>query len=359
MSSNNIDSDVLPKGVDVISATPQELSALAGSMGQPAYRGEQLFDWIHKKGVLDSGEMSNLPADFRNQVDALGSICPLEKGRVLASSDGTRKLEVLLRDGAVVETVLIPEDGKLTQCISSQVGCAVACDFCRSGKGGLQRNLTAAEIIGQVALARTEYTRGERLRNVVFMGVGEPLHNIERVLRALEIFCHPQGTGLSSRRVTVSTVGVPGGIDRLGVATGGNAALAVSLHAADDETRRRLVPGIKAPLADIVAALKRYPLPKRRRFTIEYVMVKGINDRDSDARNLVRLLSRLRVKINLLPLNPHDLTDLEPPDGARVEAFQQILISKGVSAFMRRRRGADINAACGQLLAIETAPTTS
>jgi 23S rRNA (adenine2503-C2)-methyltransferase len=184
------------------------------------------------------------------------------------------------------------------------------------------------------------------------MGVGEPMHNLENVLRALEILGHPDGLDLSSRRVTVSTVGVPMGIERLGAATRGSTALAISLHAADDATRERLVPGVRAPLAEIVEALRRYPLPPRRRFTIEYVLLKGINDSDAAARSLVRLLSKLRVKVNLLPLNGHDLTDLEPPTEERVASFQQVLLGKGVSAFIRRRRGADIDAACGQLLAV-------
>jgi 23S rRNA (adenine2503-C2)-methyltransferase len=337
---------------ELLAATPDELSRFAAEAGFPAFRGKQLFSWLHKRVELEPAAMTNLPAAFREHLAARGGIAPARIGVVLRSADGTRKLEVALADGACVETVLIPEGQRLTQCISTQVGCAVRCAFCRSGRAGLSRNLTAPEIASQIHLARAHHFPGESLRNVVLMGVGEPLHNLGNVLRALEILGHPDGLDLSSRRVTVSTVGVPRGIDELGAATGGSTALAISLHAANDETRARLVPGVRAPLAEIVEALKRYPLPPRRRFTIEYVLIKGVNDADIDARNLVRLLSRLRVKVNLLPLNGHDLTDLEPPDEGRVASFQQVLIEKGVSAFVRRRRGADIEAACGQLLAV-------
>jgi 23S rRNA (adenine2503-C2)-methyltransferase len=344
--------ELLPPEIGPLAALPEELQRLAAGWGYPAYRGRQVFEWLHRKRVADWARMTSLPVALREQLASLGPALPLRVGQVLRSSDGTRKVQVLLDDGLAVETVLIPEGARLTQCVSTQVGCAVRCAFCRSGCDGLTRNLTAAEIVGQVHLAVAAYLPGEALRNVVLMGVGEPLHNLERVLRALEVLAHPGGLDLSSRRVTVSTVGIPAGIDRLGQAMGGAAALAISLHAADDGTRARLVPGAKAPLAEIVAALRRYPLPQRRRFTIEYVLVDGVNDRPEDARALVRLLSKLRVKINLLPLNPHDRTDLCPPPEERVLAFQRILVDKGLSVFLRRRRGADIGAACGQLLAM-------
>jgi 23S rRNA (adenine2503-C2)-methyltransferase len=345
--------DIFPKGIEIVSALPRELAELAESMGQPGFRGEQIFDWVHRKEVCDPENMTNLPQAFRDRLLETETGWPSRCGTVLRSEDGTRKIEVILRSGESVETVLIPEGDKLTQCISTQVGCAVGCRFCRSGQYGLKRNLRAAEIVSQVVIARAVLMPNERLSNIVFMGVGEPLHNMEATLRALKLFEHPQGMNLSTRRITISTVGFVRGIDRLGARTGGKVGLAVSLHAADDSTRRQLVPGVKDTLVDIVEALKRYPLPKRRRITIEYVLVKGVNDTDRDARNLVRLLSSLKVKINLLPLNSHDLTDLRPPDEDRVLAFQEILSGKGVSTFLRRRRGADINAACGQLLAVK------
>ncbi len=346
----------LPFEIEPISALPDELGALAEAMGQPRFRGRQIFSWLHRRGICNLDEMTDLPVAWRNRLKEVNFSWPAKIGKVLRSQDGTRKLQVLLEDGCAVETVLIPEKDKLTQCISCQVGCAVRCSFCRSGHAGLKRNLTAAEILSQVQLARGEYAPGEELRNIVFMGVGEPFHNLNAVLRALEILSHPDGLDLSTRRITVSTVGVKKGIDRLGEVLGGKVALAISLHAADEERRARLVPGARDSLVDIVEALRRYPLPKRRRFTIEYVLVKGINDSNQDARNLVKLLSKLRVKVNLLPLNTHDKTDLEPPDEKCILAFQEILIKKGMTAILRRRRGADIGAACGQLLAVNDAP---
>jgi len=340
--------------VTLLAATPEELARLATDNGFPAFRGRQLFGWIHKRAVLDPSAMTNLPIAFRELVASRGPIVPARAGRTLRSEDGTRKIEIVLEDGARVETVLIPEGPRLTQCISTQVGCAVGCAFCRSGRAGFKRNLTPAEIVAQVHVARAQREPGESLRNVVFMGVGEPLHNLAGTLRALEILGHPDGLDLSSRRVTVSTVGVPRGIARLGEATRGEAALAVSLHAADDATRAELVPGASASLSEIVEAIAAYPLPKRRRCTIEYVLIQGVNDSDADARSLVRLLSNVRIKINLLPLNEHDLTKYQPPSEERVASFQQVLLDKGVSAFVRRRRGADIEAACGQLLALES-----
>ncbi len=354
----DIETTEIKAGAELIAALPEELGSFVESLGQPTYRGKQIFSWIQGRGICDPDEMTDLPLSLRSHLADLGIGWPARVGTVLRSTDGTRKLEVLLEDGCAVETVLIPDEDKLTQCVSCQVGCAVGCTFCRSGHAGLKRNLTTAEIIAQVQLARHEHLSGERLRNIVFMGVGEPLHNLKALLRALELLNHPDGLNLSTRRVTVSTVGIVRGIDRLAEVSGGQVALAVSLHAADDETRVRLVPRVSDTLSDIVAALGRYPLPKRRRFTIEYVLVKGINDSDRDAKRLVKLLSPLRVKVNLLPLNPHDRTDLEPPDEERVLAFQDILARKGLTALLRRRRGADIGAACGQLLGMGKSSST-
>ncbi|MDJ0762942.1 MAG: 23S rRNA (adenine(2503)-C(2))-methyltransferase RlmN [Myxococcota bacterium] len=343
-----------PSRIELISSTIEDLSDLFRNISQPAYRSRQVFGWIHCRGIADPHKMTDLPKDLRRNLVDLGLSWPAQVGEVLRSEDGTRKLEMILPDGCAVETVLIPEGDKLTQCVSSQVGCSVGCTFCRSGHAGLKRNLTAGEIAAQVHLARVAHLPGERLRNIVFMGVGEPLHNVRAVGRACELLCHPQGLDLSTRRVTISTVGIVRGIDRLAQMTTGHVALAVSLHAADEATRRRLVPGARDTIADIVQALVRYPLPKRRRFTIEYVLVKGVNDSERAARQLVHLLRPIRCKVNLLPMNPHDKTDLLPPSEDQVLAFQKILVEKGVSAFLRRRRGGDINAACGQLLSVDS-----
>ncbi len=336
-----------------ISMLPHALREFFIQMGEPGFRADQVFSWVHARGVTDPSQMTDLSKALREKLTAEDFSWPLRISAVHRAEDGTRKIQIALNAGGAVETVLIPEGDKLTQCISIQVGCAVGCIFCRSGHLGLKRNLSAAEIEGQLQVAKAAYLPGEKLRNVVYMGVGEPLHNVDNVLLSLSLISHPKGLDLSTRRVTVSTVGFVRGLDRLSKETDGQVALAVSLHAADDETRRKLVPRVSDTLADIIAALKRYPLPKRRRITIEYVMVRGLNDSEEHARKLVRLLSPLRVKINLLPLNPHDKTELLPPSEDTVERFQKILTNKGLSVFLRKRRGDDINAACGQLLAVE------
>ncbi|MEJ7734677.1 MAG: 23S rRNA (adenine(2503)-C(2))-methyltransferase RlmN, partial [Polyangiaceae bacterium] len=246
---------------------------------------------------------------------------------------------------------------RVTQCISTQVGCAMGCVFCASGVAGLKRHLGAEEIVGQVLLGRALLGEGERLRNVVLMGMGEPLHNYEATARALRLLTHPQGIGLSPRRITVSTSGLVPEIARLGADFQGQMGLAISLHAADDETRSALMPINKRyPLAALLDALRAYPLPKRRRITIEYTLVAGKNDDPTEARKLARLLRGLRVKINLIPMNPIEHSTLGPPDMARVEAFQRVLLDAGYSCFVRRRRGDDVAAACGQLALLGAKP---
>ena len=306
----------------------------------------------------------------------------------LRAADGTRKLLVRLADGASVETVLIPEiprisgalpspvepEGdadaaaleddleapaddlgpagplRVTQCISTQVGCAMGCVFCASGVAGLKRQMGADEIVAQVLVGRAALEPNEALRGVVLMGMGEPLHNYDATVRALRLLTHPDGIGLSSRRVTVSTSGLVPEIDRLGEDFHGQIGLAVSLHAADEVTRSRLVPiNRKYPLATLMAALRRYPLPHRRRITIEYTLIAAQNDSDEDARKLAILLERLPVKINLIPMNPVAAIDLSPPPLPRILAFQKRLCDAGYSCFIRRRRGSDVSAACGQL----------
>jgi 23S rRNA (adenine2503-C2)-methyltransferase len=302
------------------------------------------------------------------------------------ATDGTRKLLVKLKDGASVETVLIPnvtggrsdlpspvpgpaddadaaaldddeespsaagDPVRVTQCISTQVGCAMGCIFCASGVAGWKRHMTADEIVEEVLLGRRRLDEGERLRGVVFMGMGEPLHNYDATVRALRLITHRDGIDLSSRRVTISTSGLVPEIARLGEDFGGQIGLAISLHAADDETRSRLMPiNRKYPLAELMAALRAYPLPNRRRITIEYTLVVGKNDKPEDARKLAKLLRALPVKVNLIPMNPIEGSALGPPAMDGVLAFQRVLCDAGYSCFIRRRRGDDVSAACGQL----------
>ena len=352
---------------------PHEWGEVLASWGEPAYRGKQVFQWIHRRGVLDPEQMTNLPKTLRARLveDGVGPL-PLEVVRARDASDKTRKLLVRMGDGLDVETVLIPqlekdpdvddadrsEDLKaglrpgavVTQCISSQVGCAMGCVFCASGVAGLQRHLSAAEIVAQVIEGRDRLDEDERLRNVVLMGMGEPLHNYEAVARALVLLTHPEGIGLSSRRVTLSTSGLVPAIDRLADDFDGKVQLAISLHAVDDEARSAIMPvNRKYPLAELMACLKRYPMPKRRRITIEYTLIRGVNDDVRDADRMVKLLRGVPVKVNLIPMNPIAESALQAPGWGGVHAFRDRLRERGVTATIRRQRGNDVDAACGQL----------
>jgi 23S rRNA (adenine2503-C2)-methyltransferase len=368
------------------------LRGTEGALSGRPFHARQLFRWIHARGVLDPDRMTDLPKELRVGLAAL------EIGRTIAladerrSTDDTRKLLLRLRDGVIVESVLIPgvsggggslpsplapgeedadaaaavdDDGeedsppeasvddapvRVTQCISTQVGCAMGCVFCASGVAGLRRHLGADEIVAQVILGRSRLDAHERLRNIVFMGMGEPLHNYDATARSLRLLTHPDGVALSARRVTVSTSGLVPEIARLGADFGGSIGLAVSLHAADDETRSRLMPiNKKYPLAKLMEALRAYPLPRRRRITIEYTLVAGRNDSRGHAGALVRLLRGIPVKVNLIPMNPIAESPLGPPGLGEVLAFQRVLCDAGYSCFIRRRRGDDVSAACGQL----------
>jgi 23S rRNA (adenine2503-C2)-methyltransferase len=346
---------------------PDELERWMASNGQPRYRANQVLGWVHRRGVLDPSLMSNVPAALRELLArdflpvAPGAAGPGAKlAAVARSADGTRKLAVAFADGAAVETVLIPDEdgGKVTQCVSTQVGCAYSCRFCLSGAGGLRRNLTADEIVVQVHLARTELAETERLANVVLMGSGEPLANYPETTRAIRLLTSPRAVALSTRRVTLSTIGIPRGIRRLGEDFGGTVALAVSLHGPDDATRAALLPRVAdVPIDDVLAALRAYPLPPRRRITVEYVLVAGVNASEAQAAALARRLEGLRVKVNLIPFNQHQACDLTPPAADAVERFQRVLLDRGVTAIVRKERGADIGAACGQLVARGPSPT--
>jgi len=357
--------------VSSLERIPEEWEALVTSWGEQPYRGRQVFRWIHHSGVIDPEAMTDLSKRLRGRLAEESLAWPLEVVDVHRTADRTRKLLVRAADGREVETVLIPqlrdadpdaEDGaeervdgrvpglRITQCISSQVGCAMGCVFCASGRAGLKRNLSAAEIVGQVLLGRAHLEEGELLRNVVFMGMGEPLHNYDAVARALVLLTHPQGLDLSSRRVTVSTSGLVPEIDRLAADFGGQVQLAISLHAASDEKRSSLMPiNRKHPVAELVAALRRYPLPKRRRITIEYTLMRGVNDAPDHADGLARLFEGIPIKVNLIPMNPIDDIPLSAPASAAVLAFQERLRDRGVAAYVRTRRGDAISAACGQL----------
>jgi 23S rRNA (adenine2503-C2)-methyltransferase len=390
-----------------LARTPEEWGRAMTSLGGRAFHGRQVFKWLHVRGVTDPQAMTDLPSALRASLGGLGLAAVAHIAIERRAPDQTRKLLVELAGGATVETVLIPgvtggsnslpsplggpagaaaaprppadaasEDAdaaaadeeeeteealpgvvRVTQCISTQVGCAMGCVFCASGVAGLKRHLGADEIVAQVLVGRSRLDPNEQLRNVVYMGMGEPLHNYDAVRRSLRLLTHPEGIGLSSRRVTVSTSGLVPEIARLGEDFGGQIGLAISLHAADDETRTRLMPiNKKYPLAKLMDALRAYPLPKRRRITIEYTLVSGKNDGISEAKKLVKLLRGLPVKVNLIPMNPIEASTLGPPDLSGVLAFQRVLCDAGYSCFIRRRRGDEVAAACGQLALLGAKP---
>lgn len=329
--------------------THEEMETFLIRRGQPKYRAAQIMKWIHQ-GLVESFEsMTNLSKSLRAELGEEVSIGRLEPVSTQTSFDKTTKFLFGLSDGLHIESVLIPETDHDTLCVSTQVGCAMGCKICRTAKMGLIRNLTAGEIVGQL-LAIRKYRPDSRITNVVFMGMGEPLANFEETVRAIRIFSHPAGPQVSWRRLTVSTCGIAPKILKLGSTV--RAKLAVSLNAVTDEQRDFIMPVNRSfPLSRLMAALRAYPLPRRDRITIEYVMIDGVNDSDADARQLVRLLNPIRAKVNLIPFNDELSTLFKTPSPARVAAFQDILMSRSLVAIIRKSRGRDILAACGQLAA--------
>jgi 23S rRNA (adenine2503-C2)-methyltransferase len=292
--------------------------------------------------------MTTLSKSVRAVLAEQATIQNLEEAAVQVSRDGTRKYLFRLPDGNFIESVLIPERGHFTLCISSQAGCAMGCRFCLTGKQGLKRNLSPSEIVEQVIRVKRSMEEPDRLTNVVLMGMGEPLANYDGVLKALENLIHADGMDFSHRRVTLSTCGLVPQMKRLGRDI--TVSLAVSLNAADNRTRSALMPvNRKYPLESLMAACRDFPLPAGRRITFEYILIQGINDRPEDAQRLVKLLSGLRAKINLISLNPHSGLDMTPSVPERILAFQGILVRNRFTAIVRKSKGQDISAACGQL----------
>ncbi|MBI4806965.1 MAG: 23S rRNA (adenine(2503)-C(2))-methyltransferase RlmN [Desulfovibrio sp.] len=331
-----------------------QLEDLVVGLGEPPFRARQVWQWIWQKGAASPSEMTNLSKTLRARLAEASSINLPQVSTRLVSSDGTVKFLLDLPGGASIETVLIPEKTHFTQCLSTQAGCAMACTFCRTGQMGLQRNLTPGEILSQVLVAKAYLAEAGAklsLRNLVFMGMGEPLLNYNNLLQAIESLLHPQGLDFSSRRITVSTVGISPGILEFG--RSGLAALAVSLHAPTQELREMIMPkAAKAlPLPKLLELLKRIPLKPRETITFEYVLLGGVNDSPQQARELVRLLSHIKGKVNLIAYNESPGLPYKTPAPADVEAFQKILWDKGITVTLRKSKGRDIYAACGQLLA--------
>ena len=347
--------------LDLRSLTPAELAARLdperGSAGAPAYRGEQVFRWLHEHAVDSTDEMTNVPQKAREALAAAAPLRPLRMDVVQAARDGTRKLRFRTVDDRAIESVLIPDDqeaserDRLTLCVSSQVGCAMDCGFCATATLGYGRNLTAGEIVEQVY--RATKLAGRRPTNLVFMGMGEPMHNLDNVARALGLLQHQWGLHFSPRRITVSTVGLVPGIERL-AALSPPPNLAISLNATTDEVRDRIMPvNRKWPIAKLLEAARKFPLGHGRHVTFEYVMLAGVNDTDADADRLIRLLRGMTCKVNLIPWNPFQGPAFERPSAERIRAFQQRLRAAAMTVYIRTPRGDDIDAACGQLAARE------
>ncbi|MDT8441872.1 MAG: 23S rRNA (adenine(2503)-C(2))-methyltransferase RlmN [Desulfuromonadales bacterium] len=331
--------------VDLKELTPDELVAFLGGLGKERFRAGQVLRWIYPRGVTDFAAMTDLAKEFRAELASRAFISAWQPEAVEVSRDGTRKFLFRLADGQAVEAVLIPMEGERnTLCISTQAGCAMQCAFCLTGTFGLERNLTAGEIVNQVCSVRSQFP----VDNIVMMGMGEPLHNLDNVVRALQILYAEAGFNWSPRKVTLSTCGLTPQMRELGRRIRVN--LAVSLNATSDEVRDRLMPvNRRYPLAELMAACRDYPLAPRQRITFEYILIRDINDSLADARRLVKLLHGIKAKVNLIPYNEHSGSDFKAPAAAALEAFQRYLLSRDIVAIRRASKGQDISAACGQL----------
>ena len=337
-----------PRMINLKDLTPEELTALVESLGEKPFRAGQIRKWLFKFGVDNLDDMTDLSRSFRARLAENAFVHRPVCLEVQASRDGTRKYLWELADGNRIESVLIPERDHFTLCVSSQVGCAMGCRFCRTAEIGLKRNLSPGEIVDQVLGVRAGLPEGARLTNLVFMGMGEPLANRENVVRSLAVLTEPGLIGLSKRHISLSTVGLAPELPRLAEAV--TVGLTVSLNAADDRTRDRLMPiNRRYPMGALHRALQAFPLPRGRRITVAYVLLAGVNDSPEDAVRLSRYLHGLKVKINLIPFNPFPGAAFERSDDETMSAFQEILIKKRFTAIIRKSKGRDVAAACGQL----------
>ncbi len=337
--------------LNIKSFSEDRLRPLLAEMGMKPFRMRQVREWIYRKHARTFEEMTNISKADQELLGDRFTIPSIRCIQQEISRDQTRKFLFELEDGHRIESVLIPDEDRRTLCISSQVGCAQACRFCLTARGGFARNLRFFEIVDQVLwISRLLAAEGpEGITNIVLMGMGEPLANFEEVAEALRLITSGSGLGISPRRVTLSTAGLVPEIGRLG-ASGLRVNLAVSLNAASDEVRSRIMPvNRRWPLAELLAACRRYPLEPRRRITFEYVLLKGVNDSEEDARRTATVLRGIKCKVNLIPYNPSPGSDYERPSDAAVRRFQTILLDRGFTAPIRESRGQDISAACGQL----------
>jgi len=356
VSSDDSNLDVSVEKVNLLGMSEEKLTAFFESLGEKRFRVKQVMQWMHQRGVIDFDAMSDLSKVLRAKLATVAEINLPELVSEQTSEDGTRKWLVRVAGGSCIETVFIPEGKRGTLCVSSQIGCSLDCSFCATGKQGFNRDLSAAEIIGQLWIAAKSLdsldpTKDRVISNVVLMGMGEPLLNFDNVVDAMNLMMHDCAYGLSKRRVTLSTAGVVPALDKLGDVT--DVSLAISLHAPNDELRNQLVPlNRKYPIAELLRSARGYleKLPdKRRKITLEYTLIREINDRPEHARELAALLVDTPCKINLIPFNPFDQSDYQRVSNNALYRFRDILIEAGYTVTLRTTRGDDIDAACGQL----------
>jgi len=340
--------------INLLDFTSEKLKAFFLERGEKPFRATQIIKWIHQHGVDNFADMSNVSKALRAELDEIAEIRPLEIAIDNKSSDGTRKWLLRLDDGNCIETVFIPEADRGTLCVSSQIGCALDCTFCSTARQGFNRNLTVAEIIGQVWLAKKilqpDPESDRVISNVVMMGMGEPLLNFNNVVDAMKLMLDDNAYGLSKRRVTLSTSGVVPALDRLRAEV--DVSLAISLHAPNNALRDQLVPvNRKYPIEQLMASCLRFMEGKaaREKITLEYVMLDGVNDSDQNAHELVKVLNDVPAKVNLIPFNPFPETRYKRSSNNRIHRFRDILVDAGLTVITRKTRGEDIDAACGQL----------
>ncbi len=348
----------------------QEMEGFIESLGEKPYRARQIYEWVFQKDVSDIGEMINLSLNLREQLSKSAYISRLSSANKRVSKDSTSKYLFVLEDGNSIESVLIPDEDRLTLCVSTQVGCKLNCAFCLTGKGGFVRDLSRSEIIEQILSVQRDIKKSlirqdiqdkiylktnpvnpvkEKITNIVLMGMGEPLDNYENAVKSIKTMISPNGLKIPARRITLSTSGLIPEIKQL-AKENLKINLAISLNASDNKTRDKIMPvNKKYPIEELLKALKEYPLPPNRRITFEYVMIKGLNDSIEDAKRLSNILKNIKCKINLIPFNSFEGSDYETPEYKNVEEFQNLLISRHYTAIIRKSKGADIYAACGQL----------
>lgn len=357
MTATLIATSVAQPRVNLLGMTQQQLEQFFLDMGEKKFRAQQVMKWMHHGGVTDIAAMSNLGKALREKLLQIAEVRPPEIVSQHDSIDGTRKWAVRVEGGGLVEAVLIPDGARATLCVSSQVGCSLDCSFCSTGKQGFQRDLTAAEIVGQVWLAIKSYDafqsgKGRVVTNVVMMGMGEPLLNFDNVVAAMDLMLSDLGYGISKRRVTLSTSGVVPALDRLAELS--EVSLAISLHAPNDALRSQLVPiNRKYPIAELLRSARQYidaQADSKRVVTVEYTLIAGVNDQPDQARELAVLLQDFPCKINLIPFNSFPGSEYRRPSGNAVSRFWQVLVDAGYIVTVRTTRGDDIDAACGQLV---------